>query len=57
MAVNFRNPKDIEDKIKQAETVKDGEIGMSSPNYNFADGVIAALDWVTGNGDDPFMDF
>lgn len=52
---NYKDPEEIEEKIRQAEDIQEKE--CSGSNYSFAEGVIAALDWVTGNGDDPFMDF
>lgn len=51
----YADLKEVEAKIKQAETIKD--YTKNSANRDFADGVIAALEWVTGIGDDPFMDF
>ena len=53
----YKDLKEVEEKIKEGEKIRSDNGGVNNPNFNFADGVIAALEWVTGISDDPFIDF
>jgi hypothetical protein len=55
--MKYREPKEIEEKIRQGQHLQDTPECSHGPNYAFIDGVIAALDWVVNQGDDPFDDF